>query len=212
MICVIYIYYIDIKACELHSCTEKLRHLQFTGCINGFYWWYILEYFSHSVHNVNSIITLLHLLHWFFISSRRKKAFSHPLSMFWNSAFENLWGVFLPCGVPGTSLSNNTSRQFSATSVEVLYQTGRSSSTTTASLPALLLLHLDHCNAQTGCRGQICPTCPPWGRGGRLCRAPREPGQGWRREMMNDLLKKQPYLSTVCLFGTLSDGNAVKYG
>lgn len=110
-----------------------------------------------------------------------------------------------PWGVTGTSLSNNASRHFAVTSVEVRYQTGQSSSTTTVSPPALLLPHLDHCNAQTDCRGQIYPTCPPWGRGDHRYRASREPGREWRQEMVNDLLKKQPSPGTVCFCRTLSD-------
>lgn len=110
-----------------------------------------------------------------------------------------------PWGVSGTWVSSNASRKFAATSVEVRYQTGQSSSTTTVSPPALHLPHLDHCNAQTGYRGQICPTCPSWGRGDRRYRALWEPGRGWRQEMMNDLLKKQPDPSTVCFCTTLSD-------
>lgn len=105
----------------------------------------------------------------------------------------------------GTRVSSNASRKFAATSVEARYQTGQSSSTTTVSPPALHLPHLDHCNAQTGYRGQICPTCPSWGRGDRRYRARREPGRGWRQEMINDLLKKQPDPSTGCFCTTLSD-------
>lgn len=108
-----------------------------------------------------------------------------------------------PWGVSATSLSNNASTQFAATSVEARSQTGQSSSTTTVSPPALLLPHLDHCNAQTGCRGQTDPTCPPWGRGGRRYRAPGEPGRGGRQEMMNGLLQKQPYPRSACFSTTL---------
>lgn len=71
----------------------------------------------------------------------------------------------------------NASTQFSATSVVVWHQTGKSSSTTMVFLPAvfLLQLHLDHCSARTDGRGQIDPTCPLRGRGGHWYQAPREP-------------------------------------
>lgn len=136
---------------------------------------------------------------------KTKKAYSRSSRTFWNSVFGLFPDHSSPWGVSGTSLSNNASRQFAATSVEVRHQIGRSSSTTTVSPPALLLPHLDHCNAQTGCRGQMSPMCPSWGRSDRLYRASREPGRDWRQEMMNDLLKKQPYPSTVCFCRTLSD-------
>lgn len=109
-----------------------------------------------------------------------------------------------PSGRFGSSLSENASTQFSATTVVVWYQTGKSSSTTMVFLPAvfLLQLHLDHCSAQTDGRGQIAPMCPLRGRGGHWHQAPREPGcrmkvktKTWDDEWQNTL-----YFCMICHF------------
>ena len=87
------------------------------------------------------------------------------------------------CVMLGSLLSCNASRHFAAASLEVRCQTGRSSSTTTASPDALSLPRLRPARyrAQTGCRGRIDPTSLLWGRGGRRYLALREPGCRTRR-------------------------------
>lgn len=68
----------------------------------------------------------------------------------------------------------NLSKRSSAARSGVKCQTGRSSSTTTAS-PASPPLRHPRWSAQTGCRDQTAPSCPPWERGGLQYQAPREP-------------------------------------
>lgn len=109
-----------------------------------------------------------------------------------------------PSGVLGLLLSRKSSRHFAAASLEVRCQTGRSSSTTMVSPPALSPPHLRlaRCSAQTDCRGRIDPMCRLWGRGGRRYRAPQEPGCRKRVKINRPSLNCMVlwWLKSLCMF------------